>query len=228
MAKERIDIEELLRWAYQRQKVDRVMRETSGRGNGAAAWVVASENFLKYGVRIDNPTPAGMFAPRAPADAEIIHDTVLRLDDLFIDDEGGVWSPDRLESAGASLLRDKAKRFWMEVSGVRAPLTPCHLPALLIIHAKNGTKPEWCDGWRPAGARDRVVTDRSDRDKWGRARKAGRDFTADDVAFYRAEYRCWHAGLVLLAAVLADGLQDFEPIPPASAPAPWAKAKKAA
>lgn len=224
--KERIDIEELLRWAYQRQKIDRVMREPGGRGPGG--WVAAAEGLVKLGTRIDNSTPAGMFAAKVPEDAEIIHDAVLALDCMFIDDEGGVWTRERLDQAGASLVRDKAKRFWMEIAGSRAPLTPCYLGALLIIHAKAGSRPEWCEGWQAGGARDAGAADRGDRDARGRLRKGGREFTAEDVAFYRAEYACWHAALVFLAAQLGDCLRDFEPLPPAAAGSPWDGKKKAA
>lgn len=227
--KERIDIEELLHWAYQRQKIDRVAasRDTST-GPNCAPWVAASERLLKLGTRIDNPTPPGMFAACVPEDAEIIHDHVLALDAMFIDDEGGIWTRDRLAQVGASLVQDKAKRFWMEISGARAPLSCCYLGALLIIHAKNGSRPEWCEGWQASGARDAGALDRGARDVRGRMRKGGREFTAEDVAFYRAEYACWRAALALLAAQLDGCLKDFEPLPPAVAAHPWHTKKKAA
>ena len=224
--KERIDIEELLLWAYQRQKIDRVAREP--KGGGCAPWVAAGERLLKLGTRIDNPTPPSMFAAKVPEDAEIIHDAVLALDEMFIDDEGGIWTRERIEGAGASLVRDKAKRFWMDIAGSRAPLTCAHLGALVIIHAKNGSRPEWCEGWSAAGARDTCAADRGVRDVRGRMRKGGRDFTAEDVAFYRAEYQCWHAALCVLAAQLAECLRDFEPIQPSAPVSPWGGKKKPA
>lgn len=231
--KERIDIEELLRWAYQRQRVDRVaaVRDAAfnqAGGSSSAPWVKAGERLLKLGTRIDNSTPPTMFDPKAPEDAEIIHDTVLKLDEMFIDDEGGVWTRERIEGAGASLVQDKAKRFWMEIAGAVAPLTPTRIGALLIIHAKNGSRPEWCEGWSAAGARDAGAADRGARDDWGRKRRSAREYTAEDVAFYRAEYQCWHAALAVLAVQLATCLRDFEPVQPSAPAAPWGGKKNAA
>jgi hypothetical protein len=226
VVKERIDIEELLRWAYQRQKVDRVS-QSQVRGPRRQP-VAAGAGLMQLGTRIDNANPASMFAPKMPEDAEIIHSHVLALQDLFIDIDGGVWSRDRLMAIGAGLVRDKGGRFWMEIDGSRSPLDCAHLGALVIIHAKSGSQPEWCEGWKPGGARDAAPADRADCDDRYRRRKGRREFTAEDVAFYRAEYECWHAALALLAVQLEGVLKEFDPVSPAAAVHPWRDEKKAA
>lgn len=223
--KETIDIEKLLEWAYRRQCIDRVSRQNRAT-TPKAARAASGESFMRYGCRIDNPTPPSAFAALAPADAEIIHDAVLALDEMFIDHEGGVWTRERAGAIGARITRDKGRMFWLEVGEGRAPLECAHLAAIVITHAKTGGRPEWCEGWRPMGAAQ--AGDRSALDARGRRRKEAPAFTPQDVAFYRAEYRCWHAALVLLAAQLAGALKDFEPAEPQVAAHPWQANKKAA
>ena len=222
--KETIDIEDLLRWAYQRQKIDRVSQANASKRLGPARLKAGGASAMIYGCPIDNPASAMQFSATAPVDAEIIHEAVLRLDQMFIDIEGGIWTRERIERIGGAVVQDKAKRFWLDIAGERSPLECAWLGALVIVHAKNGARPEWCEGWRDAGAA--VAGDRAPRDQRGRARKGQREFTGEDVAFYRAEYQCWHAALGLLAAELAGILREFEPLGPAAPREPWRVERK--
>lgn len=218
--KESIDIENLLEWAYRRQCVDRVAasrfspRGPSGDANGAAV------QMMMLGCRVDTSTHAEkVLGAVAPDDALVVHDTVLALGAFFLDDAAGVWDAQRAAAIGFTLARSRTGWWLRGPDGQGAPLTPVALPALVIIHAKAGTRPDWCEGWRNPGAA--AARDAGDRDRWGRKRKALDVLSADDVAYRRAEYRLWHAALVLLAETLAGQLDQHEVKSPLADPEPW-------
>jgi hypothetical protein len=220
--KHQIDIEALLEWAYRRQCVDRVAGQRftpkgpSGDANGAAV------QMMMLGCRVDSSSYAArVLGAYAPDDAMILHDTVLALDDLYIDLAGGVWTSARVAEIGARLIKERGGFFWLEIDGSRTPLECAHLKALVITHAKVGGRPEWCAGWRDPG--NAVASDRGAKDRCGRKRRAKDDYSPEDVAFYRAQYRCWHAALVLLAAELQGALAEYEVTGPAAPAEPWKK-----
>ena len=208
--KQEMDIEALLHWAYAKQCVDKVAatqftpRGPSGDANGAAL------AFMQLGCRVDSSGAAArVMGARAADDAMMLHDAVLGLEEIWLDDEAGVWTRERAEGAGFEIARHQ-RAWWMVGQGLKVPLHPAGVMALVIIHAKNGTRPEFHPDWRPRRGR------RADRYGY-----ACQPLSANMVAMHRAEYTVWRAALVYLAEVLKDGLAKHAPLPPQAPEAPW-------
>ena len=213
-AKMEIEIEAMLHWAYARQCVDRVAsarftpRGPSGSTNGAAV------QMLELGCRVDNATHAEkILGAKTPDDAMVLHDAVLALEDMWLDDEAGLWTRERAARAGLAIER-KNGRWWLCADAQAAPLHCAHVPALIVIHAKAGTRPECFAGWK--APRGRPAKD-------GAALTEGNveAISAAGVAMARAEYAVWCAALVFLAASLADAFEQHAPLPPVAPAAPW-------
>lgn len=218
--KERMDIEALLEWAYRRQCVDRVAsarftpRGPSGDANGAAV------QMMVLGCRVQTSTYAEkVLGATAPDDALVIHDTVLALGEMWIDEQAGLWTRERAAGIGMS-IEWHGGAWWLACAGMgRSPLSQACTAALVIQHAKSGSRPEWCKGWvAPRGA---VAADATGRDQRGRKRREYQGLGREEVAHYRATYEVWHAALVALAGLLRDALTDHEVIGPAASPEPW-------
>lgn len=231
MAKERIDIEALLDWAYRRQCVVQQTIVSSPRGPiaspGGSLGMIA-----ELGTRVDSSSFAARAAGvRLPGDAMVVHDAVLSLSEMWLewsaDDEVSVWDHARAADEGQAIAL---------TGGVwhRAPLAggqPTRLEqagtaVLVILNAKGGTRPETHDGWKaPVGA---VAGDDAPEDAWGRKRKrvAGQGIGFDEVMHARALYLVWHAALRLLVAELEGALDKFEVTGPLAPPMPWLAEKR--
>lgn len=110
------------------------------------------------------------------------------------------------------------------------------IPGLVAMHAKLKTRPQW-DLWplpEPViGAngkpkvqfedeRGQLIDGRKGRHYGPAARCPLMWFPApQEAAFARIEYSIWWQALDTLADYLHDGLEDYEPLPPAAHPSPW-------
>lgn len=135
-------------WAYAKQCVDKVAatqftpRGPSGDANGAAL------AFMQLGCRVDSSGAAALvMGARAADDAMTLHDAVLGLDEIWLDDEAGVWTRERATGAGFEIARHQ-RAWWLVGQGLKVPLHAAGVMALVIIHAKNGTRPEFHPDWR--------------------------------------------------------------------------------
>ena len=223
-------IEALLDMAYRVQCVDRYIPPTTPRGpsyncSGLAQWAA-------LGTRVDSPSYATRVAgARMPSDAIIIHDAVLALGDMWIEWRGAdvvIWDRAKAEAEGC-VIESPARDVWqlgrVASTGLQAP-APVRLQqvatvAILIIHAKNGTQPEWHEGWKPP--RGPAPADGGKWDAWGRRRRRAPVLGVQEVRYARAVYLVWHAALELLAAQLDGALAGYEVLSPAACAQPWLK-----
>jgi hypothetical protein len=232
--KQMMDIEGLLDFAYRQQCVDRFIPATAPRGPAFPASCLGQYSVL--GTRVDTSGFAAATAERRiKPDALIIHDAVLALGEMWIEwrdeDDVVVWDRASAEAAGM-VIEHPARDRWQIVprfaTGLDAPmpspLVAVPTVALIVVNAKNGTRPEWHEGWRPAAWRPARGVG---ADAWGRKRKRAA-VSSDVVVYARAQYSVWHASLSLLAAQLNGALEGFEVVGPQVAAAPWVKTAKAA
>lgn len=229
-AKERIDIERLLEWAYRVQCVDRQVVAFSPRGPSASP-AGSLGQYADLGTRVDSSSfAARALGMRTPDDAMIIHDTVLALGEMWIEWVGGddvqIWDRERAEREGQII--EKRSGIWYREpvysSGPVMPL-PVRLEqagtvALVIVNAKNGSQPEYHAGWRPSEGRP--AADPGATDRWGRKSRRSDGVTYENVMHARACYLVWHAALALLAVELQGALSGYEVTGPVAPVAPWA------
>jgi hypothetical protein len=214
MAKETVDVEKVVEWAYRVQCVDRQI------GLHAAASQLNSVSggigeFLRLGTRVDKSgIAANVLGVRLPDDASIVHDAVLALADTYIEwkarDEVDVWDAESAAAAGEVLTRhgDGVTIAPAYEPGGTPPSAPRQLEVvsstvLVVLNGRTGSRPEWHPDWRPttrgaAGAADRR-----------------------DVMHARAVYLAWRLALCRLQARLAGSLADFDVTGPEAPAAPW-------
>lgn len=235
MMKQPLDIESLLDFAYRQQAVDRFIPATAPRG---PAWPASClGQYSTLGTRVDTSGYAASTAERRiKPDALIIHDAVLGLGEMWIEwrdeDDVVVWDRELAQAAGM-VIEHPARDRWQIVprcaTGLvvpaAAPLVAVPTVALIVVNAKNGTRPEWHEGWRVSRGRP---SRKAGADAWGRKRRRGGLVSADVVVYARAQYSVWHAALGLLAAQLDGALAEFDVLPPQVAAAPWLKTARAA
>ena len=230
MAKQDIDIEKLLEWAYRAQCVDRVIGMANGSISDSerldygtpAPWPATAEAIQTYGCRIDSASATERaLGAKVPADAEAIHQRVMALGEWFLDDAANAWDREAAAAIGFTIDRDKSGHWLRAPDGQGTPLTPVVLPVLVILHARNGDQPDWCPWWRNPGAA--VAKDDGEFDRWGRRRKSAALLTPETVLYRRAEYRLWHAALMFLTVMLEGQLEDYEAKSPAALAEPWVK-----
>jgi hypothetical protein len=153
----------------------------------------------------------------APDDALIVHDAVLALGDMWIEQDAGdgsvaVWTKAEIAEAGWRLHR--TARGWMiarpdarEIALVRdVPVTQSVVTTLLIEHARSGGRPEVYAGWQ---------------------RPRGRPSSASavayaDVLWHRSVYCVWREALDVLAGELEGALAGWAVIGPEAPEEPWA------
>lgn len=228
--KERIDIERLLEWAYRVQCVDRVAatvfspRGPSGDANGAAV------QMMQLGCRVDNSSAAArVLGAKAPDDALIVHDAVLALDEMWIEwtDANRIEIWDRARAGRVGQTIERRGGIWYRepvyspglVTPMPVRLEQACITALLIIHAKGGSRPEYHEGWK--AGRGQVAKDAGDVDRWGRKRKRREGPSIEEVMHARALYLVWRAALAVLVADLAGALADYDATGPAASAEPW-------
>lgn len=221
-AKQRIDTEKLLQWTFR--------DELPKRGRERSELICTLGQLIDFGPPVDCSFSIEPGFPAAMGethpDALLIEAAVLSLEHASID-----WPSTRVSAIGAvgGLLTD--------TDPALAKLT-IGLPGLVAMHAKMGTRPQWdlwpapepvknkngkplvhgLDGkpakasgsasgvpWYPTGARSPLSW-------WPAPREA---------AFVRIEYSIWWQALDTLADHLANGLESYDPLPPAAHPSPW-------
>lgn len=230
-AKERIDIERLLEWAYRVQCVDRQVAAFSPRGPSASP-AGSLGQYAVLGTRVDNSSFAARAAGlRMPDDAMIIHDTVLALGEMWIEWVGGdevqIWDRERAESEG-QIIEKRGGIWYREPVYSSGPVRPIPVRleqagtvALVIVNAKNGSQPEYHSGWRPSEGRPAAAG--RDVDRPGRPKKDRGGVSFEAVMHARACYLVWRAALALLAVELEGALAGYEVTGPESPVAPWQK-----
>lgn len=232
MAKERIDIEALLEWAYRTQCVDRQTAAFSPRGPSSSP-AGSLAQYITLGTRVDTPSfAARAHGLRTPDDADVIHGAVLGLDRLWLQWRAGgdvtVWDRDAAEAAGLEIVLAHGHaelRSRRASAALIAPLETVHLSPLVILHARAGTRPDCHLDWRaPVGAR---AADGAARDRRGRLRR-GSALDFELVAHARALYAVWRASLGVLAAALDGELDGFVVTGPAAPDSPWARGSRRA
>jgi hypothetical protein len=218
--KENIDIEQLLDWAYRVQCVDRrAARQWGATRPAAYPSSTPFSAFEALGTRVDTSGfTAHDLANIKVDDALLIHDTVLRLSEMWIEwrgrDEVVVWDHAAAKSAG-KVIEQTAQGFVMydvyhwggSVVPPPVPLEQAGTSVLVIIHAKGGVRPDVHEEWvEPRGV---VPSDLSKRDRRNRMRRSADGVSAHEVMHARAVYTVWHAALSLLAVELEGRLQRF-------------------
>lgn len=225
-AKETLGIEALLHRAYAQYRVDKV---TPAAVLGMPRFkpnssLVGAMQTLQLGTIIDNSGPAAKMlgfqtmAAVTPDDLLIVHDHVLALSGWLIEgaegDEPQAWKRSEIVAQGWR-IEDAATGLWLVRPGREAGshwsrLHDPYLTALVIEHARNGTRPDH-------GGPMPVVKGRPSEAV--RAERAG-------IMLARSVYATWHAALVLLAAALDEALLKHQVTGPVSPAAPWDRRTK--
>nr|WP_047574314.1 hypothetical protein [Methylobacterium sp. ZNC0032] len=221
MAKETIGIEALLHRAYAQYRVDKVTPQAvlgmpRFKPNGS---LVGAMQALQLGTIIDNSGPAAKMlgfqtmAAATPDDLLVVHDHVLALSEWLIEgaegDEPQAWKRSEIAKQGWR-VEDAATGLWLVRPGREADshwsrLHEPYLTALVIEHARNGTRPDH-------GGPMPVVKGRPSEAV--RAERAG-------VMLARSVYATWHAALGLLAVALDGALTKHAVSGPVSPATPW-------
>lgn len=212
VTKKPVEIEKLLRWAF----VDELSKRLTSSAEGI--WDHIEEIGQRGGI-----DPGHGAAQRYPhfglphPDAEKIELAVSNLPNLIID-----W-----KESGEALMGDMLALFnKRDVLLVRTLLTG----ALVAMHAKMSTRPDWREDapqphWIAAerGAnRPKVIGECKGKDRYTHGSYCPLVYEPSpiSIAETRADYACWHRGLVLLAESLE--LQEHVALPPAAPARPWA------
>lgn len=211
MARETIDVEKVVEWAYRIQCVDRQLG-----GMGDAPHEVSISNglgeYVRLGTRVDNSGAATKaLGLRLPGDASIVHDAVLALGDVYLEwrarDVVEVWDAQRASEHGMVILRDKAglsiAPAYEPVETSPRPLETVSTAVLVILNGRTGSRPEWHPDWRPGSRASDGEPDRR------------------EVMHARAIYLAWRMALTRLADRLGRSLSDFDVTGPEAPDAPW-------
>lgn len=222
-AKETIDIEHLLVWAYRDQCVD---RQAAGFRTAAPRQSSTSMlgQYMALGTKVDSSGyAASALGARVADDAMTVHEAVLSLSEMWIDWRGpnGVTIWDQATASGQGLLIEKRSGDWWLCVPPRAQrpgdalrrLEQACTVALVVVNAKSASRPDWHEGWE----------DEPESRRGGRGRGDMGCYRADEgrVMQDRALFGVWRACLALLAEILADGLDAFAPTGPQVAEQPW-------
>ncbi len=211
MARETIDVEKVVEWAYRIQCVDRQLG-----GMGDAPHEVSISNglgeYVRLGTRVDNSGAATKaLGLRLPGDASIVHDAVLALGDVYLEwrarDVVEVWDAQRAADQGMVLIRTKAgisiAPAYEPIETAPRPLETVSTSVLVILNGRTGSRPEWHPDWRPGS---RAANGEPDR---------------REVMQARAIYLAWRLALSRLANRLGGALSDFDVTGPEAPDAPW-------
>jgi hypothetical protein len=217
MSKRSVEIEKLLHWAYRDELVKRHI------SSAEAIW----EGIREYGQR-GGEDPGHQSAQRYPhfgsphPDAEVIEGAVSALPNLPID-----W-----QQSGAAIMGDL---ILLLQSRDTLLLRTLRTAALVTMHSSMGTRPNW----REEAPKPHFVASMKDASKPALVGECkGRNlYTAGSycplkyepspisIAESRADYTCWHRGLMQLAETLE--LEDHIALPPAAPAMPWAGEQEA-
>lgn len=227
-AKQTIDIEALLSWAYRDQCVDKMCQVFKPKGPSASPANNLAQ-YLTLGCRVDSSNVAARIigSGNVADDAVTLHDAVLALDDIFIEWETDsrlkLWTHEAAADEGFTICErngGNGKTYWKHDREMKAlcRLDFISLSTLIISHAKAGDRPEWHEGWRPV--RGKKVRAGKTVDRRGRRLKTRMvdDYT---VSRDRGIYRVWWWGLELLTATLTGDLDRFTLTGPSALAEPW-------
>jgi hypothetical protein len=220
-----LDIERLLQWAY-REELPKGYRE----GHGARAYSGPIFRMAALGVEVDESREPGFplaLGPPHPA-ALTIENVVDGLEDMRLD-----WRAARTLILGelAPYVTDNHPRLshvFFEVG------------SLIALHARMGNRPVWDLGpvrltrINNKGNNKPVVQYLADDGALIDGRTNGRHYgpmarcplqlepAGAEIAFARAEYIAWHAGLMKVHHIIrAWNLPDYASLPPRARPEPW-------
>lgn len=223
MAKETIGIEALLYRAYAQYRVDKVtpaavLGMPRFKPNGS---LVGAMQALQLGTIIDNSGPAAKMlgfqtmAAATPDDLLVVHDHVLALSEWLI--EGGetdapiAWKRAEIAEQGWR-VEDAATGLWLVRCDPErlakdnwSRLHDPYLTALVIEHARNGSRPDHGGPMPVTKGRPSEAV---------RAERAG-------IMLARSVYATWHAALGLLAVALDGALLKHQVTGPVAPSAPW-------
>ncbi len=233
-----IDVETLLRWAYR----DELPKKFTSSAEGIWAQI---EQHGHFGVDTYRGSPQRYFNFGLPhPDAIVIEKAVARLEDSPLD-----WEADAEDILGdlfnlwkPPIPSAKPARRVSEIGWGKGPfrvherVEPSRLvcevilrpAALVTMHARMGTRPDWFDGWPKP---EQVPADRGPNAKiigecWGKnAYSAGSncplawDPSITSIAEDRADYLAWWRGLAHLADTLE--LSGHIVLPPTAPEMPW-------
>lgn len=221
-AKQHIDIQGLLDWAFRVQCVDKMCRIS--RPSGPSASPASSfAAFMELGTLVDNSGfAAKMIGSRNVADdAVAVYNAALALPDyhaeFLTNTKTRIWAQGSIDEK-CSIKRESSE----EASLLRPDKKPLRhqkivSSALVIQHAKSGTAPDWLPDWKPRRGAPR----RGGIDLRGRRGKSSDGWRVEDVSVIRAEYSVWVLSMGLLAETLQDELSGYH-VQPFSMPlAPW-------
>ena len=165
--------------------------------------------------------PRGSAADVEERNAVAIHDAVLGLGEIWVEEtaDGSVlWDAETIAAAGFRLHRSAARGasgVWLEKGqGAWVRLGDPGILALVIAHARSGTRPGWGEDY------GRVL---KGRDLGGRFAKRGDEDLWEAIVWHRTVYTVWHRALADVAARLAGALEEWAVTGPAAEAAPWAR-----
>ncbi|WP_243368879.1 hypothetical protein [Microvirga solisilvae] len=227
MEKARIDIEELLIWAYRDMCIDRttdLAPEREWEPMSYAAGFGTLKMLAELGIIVHSTGTNTEGLSKPWEDAERLHAAVLALGDMFIVTSGAqvtVWDKADEEVLGFKIHQTARGYEWRPSIGEAFPAERACTVALLVRHAKASTKPDCYLDWQPGqpmrrDAKGRLVPDHD-----------AVEITAREVSVARASYHVWRAALVALAATLHDKLDLFAITGPRAEEAPWLTKKDA-
>lgn len=227
--KEAIDIEALLYRAYAQQQIDRAVGR---KGSSVLANLIGLPSApvmaqSAWQERVDTSAPGARLAARASAAGAVadpllaLHDHVLGLADMWFAWRGEdvvVW--DRETATEQNCAIDKQAGGWWLISEGRAieRLEQAGVMALVIQHARAGSRPEIHADWRKR--RGRPAADAAACDHRGRRRK-GEAISLTELQHARAIYHAWRSALVLLQAQCEGQIAGYEITGPLAPAAPW-------
>lgn len=106
---------------------------------------------------------------------------------------------------------------------------PAEAAALVLVHGRTGTRPDWCEEGEGAWVQER---DGQGRPRWDwadpinrtgekRPRLVFEGLRPELVRFHRAQWTLWREGLIALVDPLNRAMERHEALPPTVAAAPW-------
>jgi hypothetical protein len=206
-----VEIEKLLRWAYQDELSKRYTSSAEGIWDGIAeiGWL--------GGIDADRGSPQRYDFGEPDKDAERIEKAVGGLADIIFD-----WDASR-DAVMGELAPLAASRDMLLVR-------PFKTAALVTMHAKMGTRPDWhSEPPRPCMVepekgpknRGKVVGECRGKDHYttGSYSPLRWEPSPLSIGIARLEYAAWHSGLCILVETLE--LARHAPLPPAAPAQPW-------
>ncbi|MCC6172049.1 MAG: hypothetical protein IT481_08475 [Gammaproteobacteria bacterium] len=213
MAKTAIDVELLLRWAYREELVKCTTSSAEG------LWEDIRDYAFLGGVDTDGAGAQRYDLGLPDTDAVWIERAVGSLQDLIVD-----W-----EASRHAVMGDLAE---LLTTRDRLMLRPLKTAALVTMHARMGTRPNWRDrvpqpypvpAAKGAVGRAAIVGECRGKNLYTTGSHCPLRWEPSPVVFAlaRAEYAAWHRGLCTLAETLV--LDRHVALPPRAPAQPWSE-----